>query len=53
MFSRNKDCQKVIAVKNNLPKTKKEDVDLKGRNINKSLCPYCKVPWSRSKKLPS
>ena len=35
---------------------KMEDVDLLGQNklfINKNLCPYYKVLWSKSKKLHS
>ena len=55
-FSRRKDFQQVLAVKNDLPKTKMEDVDLPGQNklfINKNLCPYYKVLWSKSKKLHS
>ena len=31
-----------------------EDIDLTGSNklfVNRSLCPYCKVLWSKSKKL--
>ena len=55
-FSRRKDFQQVLAVKNDLPKTKMEDVDLPGQNklfINKNFCPYYKVLWSKSKKLHS
>ena len=55
-FSRRKDCQQVLAVKKNLRKMKMEDVDLLGQNIlfiNKNLCPYYKVLWSKSKKLHS
>ena len=55
-FSRRKDCQKVLAVKKDLRKIKMEDVGLPGQNklfINKNLCPYYKVLWSKSKKLHS
>ena len=56
-FSRRKDCQQqVLAVKKNLRKMKMEDVDLLGQNklfINKNLCPYYKVLWSKSKKQHS
>ena len=40
--------------KEDLQKLKMEDVDLIGSNklfINRSLCPYYKVLWSKSKKL--
>ena len=43
-------------MKKDLRKTKMEDVDLQGQNklfINKNLCPYYKVLWSKSKKLHS
>ena len=55
-FSRRKDCQQVLAVKKDLGKIKMEDVDLPGQNkhfINKNLCPYYKILWSKSKKLHS
>ena len=55
-FSRRKDCQQVLAVKKDLRKIKMEDVGLPGQNklfINKNLCPYYKVLWSKSKKLHS
>ena len=55
-FSRRKDCQQVLAVKKDLRKIKMEDVGLSGQNncfINKNLCPYYKVLWSKSKKLHS
>ena len=55
-FSRRKDCQQVLAVKKVLRKIKMEDVGLPGQNklfINKNLCPYYKVLWSKSKKLHS
>ena len=55
-FSRRKDCQQVLAVKKDLQKIKTEDVDLPGQNklfINKNLCPYYKVLWSKSRKLHS
>ena len=55
-FSRRKDCQQLLAVKKDLRKLKMEDVGLPGQNklfINKNLCPYYKVLWSKSKKLHS
>ena len=56
MVSRRKDCQEVLAVKKDLHKIKMEGVGLPGQNklfINKNLCPYYKVLWSKSKKLHS
>ena len=53
-FSRRKDCQLVLSVKNNLQKLKMEDIGLTGDNkvfINHSLCPYYRVLWSKSKLL--
>ena len=53
-FSRRKDCQQVWQVKKDLQKIKMEDFDLPGSGklfINRSLCPYYKVLWSKSKKL--
>ena len=53
-FSRRKDCQRVLSVKKNLQKLKMEDIGLTGDNnvfINHSLCPYCRVVWSKSKVL--
>ena len=53
-FSRRKDCQQVWQVKKDLQKMKMEDFDLPGSGklfINRSLCPYYKVLWSKSKKL--
>ena len=55
-FSRRKDCQQVLAVKKDPCKIKMEDVDLPGQNklfINKNLCLYYKVIWSKSKMLHS
>ena len=55
-FLRRKDCQPVWDVKRDLRKIKMEDIDLPGQNklfINKSLCPYYKVIWAKSKKLHS
>ena len=51
-FSHRKDCHQVLAVKKDLCKVKMEDVDLPGHNklfINRNLCPYYKVLWSKSK----
>ena len=53
-FSRRKDSQQVSQVKKVLHKLKMEDIDLTGSNklfINRNLCPYCKILWSKSKKL--
>ena len=53
-FSRWKDFQQVWQVKKDLQKLKLEDVDLIGSNklfINRSLCLYYQVLWSKSKKL--
>ena len=53
-FSQRKDCQQVWQVKKDQNKLKLEDFDLTGNNklfINRSLCPYYKVLWSKSKKL--
>ena len=54
-FSRRKDCQRALDVKKDLCKSKMDDVNLPGQNklINKSLCPYYKVLWSKNKKLHS
>ena len=53
-FTKCKYCQQVWSVKKNLQKIKMEDVNLPGQNklfINRSLYPYYKVLWSKSKKL--
>ena len=53
-FSRRKDCQQVWDVKRDLGKIKTDDINLPGQNklfINKSLCPYYKGIWAKSKKL--
>ena len=45
-----------MAAKIDLRKTKMEDVNLPGQNklfMNKNLCPYYKVIWSKCKKLHS
>ena len=55
-FSRRKDCQHVWSVKKDLKKLTLEDLELPGNNklfINRSLCPYYKMLWSKSKKLHS
>ena len=55
-FSRGKDCQQVWDISRDLRKIKMEDIDLPCQNklfINKSLCPYYKVIWAKSKKLQS
>ena len=55
-LTKKKDCQIVWRVKKVLQKIKIEDVNLPGQNkllINRILCPYYKVLWSKSKKLHS
>ena len=55
-FSRRKDCQHVWSVKKDLKKLTIADFKLPGNNklfINRSLCPYYKMLWSKSKKLHS
>ena len=55
-FSKRKDCQHVWSVKKDLKKLTMEDFELPGNNklfINRSLCPYYKMLWSKSKKLHS
>ena len=55
-FSRRKDCQHVWSVKKDLKKLTLEDLELPGNSklfINRSLCPYYKMLWSKSKKLHS
>ena len=53
-FSHIKYCQQVLTMKKDLRKVKMEDVELPGHNklfINRNLCPYYTVLWSKSKKL--
>ena len=55
-FSRRKNCQHVWNVKKDLKKLTLEDLELPGNSklfINRSLCPYYKMLWSKSKKLHS
>ena len=55
-FSKRKDCQHVWSVKKDLKKLTMEDLELPGNSklfINRSLCPYYKMLWSKSKKLHS
>ena len=55
-FSKRKDCQHVWSVNKDLKKLNMEDFELPGNNkllINRSLCPYYKMLWSKSKKLNS
>ena len=55
-FSRRKDCQHVWNVKKDLKKLTLEDLELPGNSklfINRSLCPYYKMLWSKGKKLHS
>ena len=53
-FSQQKDCQQVWQVKKDLQKMKKKDFDLPGSHklfINRSLCPYYRVLWSKNNML--
>ena len=53
---RRKECQHVWSVKKDLKKLTMEDLKLPGNSklfINRSLCPYYKMLWSKSKKLHS
>ena len=55
-FSRRKDYEQVWDVKKDLRTIRLENIDFPGQNkqfINKSLCPYYKVIWEKSKKLHS
>ena len=55
-FSKRKDCQHVSNFKKDLKKLTMEDLELPGNSklfINRSLCPYYKMLWSKSKKLQS
>ena len=55
-FSRRKDCQHVWSVKKDLKKLTLEDLELPANSklfINRSLCPYYKMLWSKSMKLHS
>ena len=55
-FSRRKECQHVWSVKKDLKKLTMEDLKLPENSklfINRSLCPYYKMLWSKSKKLHS
>ena len=55
-FSRRKYCQHIWNVKKDLKKLTLEDLELPGNSklfINRSLCPYYNVLWSKSKKLHS
>ena len=52
-FSHRKDCQQLMKVKKDSSKLNLTDIDL-GKTkifINKTLCPYYKLLWSKSKKL--
>ena len=55
-FTRRKDCQKVWNKNKELRNHKTEDFGLPGQRkifSNSSLCPYYKMLWSKSKKLPT
>ena len=55
-YSKRKDCQHVWSVKKGLKKLTAKDFELPGNNkvfINRSLCQYYKMLWSKSKKLYS
>ena len=53
-FPKQKGCQHVWSVKKDLKKLTMEELELSGNNklfINRSLCPYYKMLWSKSKKF--
>ena len=55
-FSRPKDYRHVWSIKKDLKKLTMEDLELPGNSklfINRSLCSYYKMLWSKSKKLHS
>ena len=55
-FSSRKDCQHVLRVKKDLRNLNLEDLGFHGENkiyINRSLCQYYRMLWSKSKKLHS
>ena len=55
-FSRRKDCQHTWSVRNDLKKLIMKDLEENGNSklfINRILCPYYKMLWSKSKKLHS
>ena len=55
-FSRRKDCQHVLRVKNDLRNLNLRDLGFHGKNkiyINRSFCQYYRILWSKSKKLHS
>ena len=55
-FSWQKDSQHVWSVKKDLKKLTTEELELPGNSklfINRSLCPYDKMLWSKNKKLHS
>ena len=55
-FSRRKDCEQIMSVKNDLKKVKMQDIGLSGNQSifrNASLCPYYRMLWSKSKRLMS
>ena len=55
-FFKRKDCQHVWSVRKDMKKLTMEDFELPGNNklfINRSLCPYYKMLWFKSKKLHS
>ena len=52
-FSHRKDCQQLMNVKKDLSKLNLTNIDLGNTKIfiTESLCPYCKLLWSKSKRL--
>ena len=55
-FSKRKDCQHVWSIKKDLMKFTMGEFELPGNKklfINRNLCPYYKIQWSKSKKLHS
>ena len=55
-FSRRKDCEHVLRVKKDLQNLNLEDLGFHGENkiyVNRGLCQYYRMLWSKSKKLHS
>ena len=53
-FTRRNDCKQVLQVKNDLKDLTADDLNLpRGTKIivNQSLCPYCRILWSKTKHL--
>ena len=53
-FSNRKDCQALLKVKRDLNYLNMKDFDFEENKkiyINENLCPYYRVPWTKSKRL--